>query len=103
MVLFSKWESERSLLRCDIRYSNMAACLQGRIFSLSNGEIKIASGDTFSELVVALDKVVSYGYGEPRTENNGADEFVSGMGVYFADFPPDSEPDYIFFSEYKKP
>ena len=93
--LLRKWFSERALLRCDLGFSDFAACLRGRIMAVSDERLHILSDDTFTELELPLRASFAFGYGEPRDFPDEAAEFESTL-VIFLTFPlPTREPDTI--------
>ncbi len=96
--IFSKWLSERTLLRCDFSFWEFAACFRGRIVSLSDDRLQVLSDDSFSELVLPLRAGLSFGYGEPRSEPETL-EFSGALIVFMAELPPAGDVDTICFLE----
>ena len=99
--LFRKWCSERALLRCDFGFAGFAACLRGRIVSVSENQVKLLSDDAFSELVLPLASDLGFGFGDPRRFPEEAEVFESGLVVFFARARPEDDFDTISFLELK--
>ena len=85
--IFRKWFSERTLLRCDLHFSELACRFRGRIISLTVAGVQVLSDDTFSELVLPFTPELNFGYGEPRNELETL-EFSGALIVFMAEPPP---------------
>lgn len=96
--IFNKWQSERTLLRCDLSFSEFAACFRGRIVSLADDRVQVLSDDTFSEFVFPLTAELNFGYGEPRDAPENL-EFSGVLVVFMAELPPTGDVDTVCFLE----
>jgi hypothetical protein len=96
--ILSKWLSERALLRCDISFSEFAACFRGRIVSLTDGRVHVLCDDTFSELDLPLTPNLNFGYGEPRYAPDNL-EFSGTLIVFIAELPSNGDVDTVCFLE----
>ncbi len=96
--IFNKWLSERTLLRCDLSFSEFAACFRGRIVALSDDRLQLLSDDTFSEFVLPLTANLNFGYGEPRSEPESL-EFSGGLVIFMSELPPTGDVNTISLLE----
>jgi len=96
--IFNKWLYERTLLRCDLLFSEFAACFRGRIVSLTDDRVQVLSDDLVSELVLPLKAELNFGYGEPRSEPDNLD-FSGALIVFMAELSPTGDVDTICFLE----
>jgi hypothetical protein len=103
--VFRKWFSEQALLRCYLSFPKFAATLRGRIFAMSELEIKIVSDDRSddrrSEIVLRVSDDLEFGYGDPRTFPEDAARYESILVVFFGPIPQTGDADMIAFSEIK--
>ena len=88
-------------MQCYFTFRDYTACLVGRIYFLSDDEIKVTSDDKKSELALALRPWMSFGYGDPRNFPEEALEYESTLLVFFEEPPEKGEPDKIAFLELK--
>ena len=93
--LFSKWFADKSLVRCEGNFSKVAFSLRGRIFSISDQELKILSDDRASELVVRFAPEMEFGYGDFRNAPPTEKQYESCVVIFFSPVPPVGEPDTI--------
>jgi hypothetical protein len=84
--ILSKWLSERTLLRCDLSFSEFAACFRGRVIALTADRLQLLSDDTFSEFVLPLRVDLNFGYGESRSEPENL-EFAGGLVIFMSELP----------------
>ena len=96
--IFRKWFSERTLLRCDLLFSEFSCCFRGRIISLTTARLQVLSDDTFSELVLPFTRELNFGYGEARNEPETL-EFSRDLIVFMAEPPATGDVDKICFLE----
>ena len=80
-TMFRVWQSDAVLLRCDLSFDRFAACLRVRVRNVADGEIKLWSDDTFSELVFRLTPDLVFEYADPRDSPEDASQFVRGLAV----------------------
>jgi hypothetical protein len=69
--LFSKWLSETALLECHFSFSFFAVRLRARLTAFSEDEIVLRSDDSNSDVIVRLERVVDFLYGDARTVDAG--------------------------------
>ena len=95
--IFRKWSADKSLVRCEGRFSNFAFSSNGRIFSVTDDEMKIMSDDTLSEVVVAFSSEVHFGYADNRAVTGVGKNYDSCLVVFFGPVPDEGigEPDTI--------
>jgi hypothetical protein len=82
--IFRKWFSERSLLRCDMAFSRLAATFRVRVAFVSRDEVKFISDDTTSEMALLLEDDLVFGYGEPRGFPEEAGVFDCALVLFFS-------------------
>ena len=100
LLVFNKWLAENRLLRCDFSFRAFAASLRGHLISVSDETVSLLSADRTSELVLALDSVVRFGYGEPKSSADGGNDFVSGLVLFLTPPSPDEDDDFLGISEF---
>ena len=96
--MLRKWFEDRALLKCDFRFPLFAFCFRGRIFGLTDSEVKVASDDAFSELALRIPEDAEYGYGEPRDFPEEAASSKCGVVICLRS-SADDEPDFITLEE----
>ena len=100
-LILGKWRDESRLLAAALSFSSFIASLRGKITSLSEDEVRIKSEDNTSEVAVTLDRVLRFGYAEPRRESREREDFVSGLVLFFSEpNPDDSEFDFFTLTEF---
>ncbi len=98
--LFGKWQTEKSLLRCDFSVRRVVARLNGRVVDLSDDRVQVLSDDTSQELLLPLPASLDFGYGEPRDFPEEGEEYERGLVILFPAVGSE-EADIISFSEMK--
>jgi hypothetical protein len=100
--IFRKWFSERVLLECRFRFPDFEACFRGRLFGVSEDQIKVASDDTTSELTLALRPSMTFAYGDPRDFPADAKQYISILVVFFEEPSEEESLDKrVSFVEFK--
>lgn len=99
LLLFRKWEEEKALVYCEASFKVVAFCLEGTITSISDTTLELASSDGTSKLILALGRVVRFGFGDTRNAPDEAEDFDSGLVLFFGDPETSDHPESISIVE----
>jgi hypothetical protein len=75
--IMRKWSSERTLLRCELRFMLFSFTLQGRIVSVSDNELRVVADDNLSDMMVRLYDEWEFNYGDTRNVPENVDTYDS--------------------------
>ena len=99
LLLFRKWLEESTPLYCEVRFSILAACFDLRLTAVSEEEVRARSADSISEVVVPLNRAVSFGYADTRVTPSESVDFEAGLVVFFDDPEDTDDFDSLTFME----
>jgi len=102
--LFRKWETERSLLLCNLGFRLFAAKFKGRIAKLTSSELCLVSDDTHSEFVMTFRPDMDFHYQDARNTPTESHLYECGVAIFFNgnSKSPAEERDHIGFTEVKE-
>jgi len=102
--LFRKWETERSLLLCNLGFPLFVAKFEGRIVKLTSIELRVISDDTHSEFAMTFRPDMEFQYQDARITPTESHLYECGIAVLFSgDREKSAEArDRIGFTEVKE-
>jgi len=91
-------------VRCEGGFSNFVFTLNGLVASANDGEIRIRSSDTMSEVAISLTPNLDFGYADNRAVTGEAKKYESAVVVFFSPVPDEGigEPDTMTFAALTK-
>ena len=102
--LFRKWETERSLLLCNLGFPLFVAKFEGRIVTLTSTELRIISDDTHSEFAMTFRPDMEFQYQDARITPTDSHLYECGVAIFFSGDGErlTEERDHIAFTEVKE-
>ena len=98
--MFRVWKLDGVLILCSFQFRTFAACMRARVIEFSDGEIRMLSDDTFSELTLRINNL-DFRYGDPRDFPEEEKEFVRGLVALLPPVDRSDIKDTISFFEFK--
>jgi hypothetical protein len=79
--MFRKWETERSLLLCNLGFPLFAAKFKGRVVKLTSIELHIESDDTHSEFLMTFHPDMEFHYHDERIAPSESHLYECGVAI----------------------
>ena len=93
--VFRKWKEEGLGVRWQGAFDKYAFSSFGHILSVDEKELRIGAKDLSSELVIRLNDVLYFHYGDSRTVTGEEKKYQECIVAFFTDVPQDGDADTI--------
>ncbi len=98
--LFSKWRNEGALLRCQASFNLYAFCFRIRVVHVSYGEVRLASTDLQTELVLKITDGMVFDYLDSRSvTGQEAIDYECCLVVFYTPPTEDVDGETMAFAE----
>lgn len=99
--IFRRWSSDEVLVRWQGTFAKFAFSSWGYILSANDGELRVASNDMKSELVVNLGDELEFDYADSRTVTGEEKKFEECIIIIFECRDEGEKPDLIALAALK--
>jgi hypothetical protein len=100
VVIFQKWSSECTLVRCQATFASHAFAMEGTIKAVSGNEVQMIAGNELTQLVVKLADDLHFNYADSReVTGDEAENYPCCLGIAYEPIPDEGPADMIAFAE----
>lgn len=99
--ILRRWRDESLWVRWAGSFATFAFASVGQIVSISEKEIRLASRDKRSELVLRLSAEMHFEYADSRVVSGNAKKYEECVMLFLANATEESEPDSISLAAFR--
>jgi hypothetical protein len=100
VVIFKKWSSEGTPIRCQGSFATHAFSMEGTIETVSDNELRMIAGNKLTQAVVKLTDDLHFNYADSReVAGDEAKHYPSCVAIAYDPIPDEGPADTIAFAE----